>query len=115
LCTGLLLNKFPGFAPTDVFLGVLSLIGFGFNVWLYFDDVRNRGSILNNVAHPVIDIVTSPAATERLTRGEAGSAPIDYKLSNDQGAVIADAEIVMMTEEQRRAVKRSIARQSFAK
>lgn len=59
--TGVLENKHPGkFASVDVFLGSLSLIGVGFNIWLYFDDIKNRGSVLNNVAKPVQEMMTSP-------------------------------------------------------
>jgi hypothetical protein len=52
--TGVLENKHPGkFVSVDIFLGFLSLIGAGFNVWLYYDDINKRGGVLNNVPKPV--------------------------------------------------------------
>jgi MFS family permease len=50
LIVGVLEDRTPyRYENTFVFLGCLSLIGMVFNIWLYYDDIKNQGSTLNNV------------------------------------------------------------------
>ena len=75
-----------------MYFSLLACIGIFFNVWLYFDDIRNRGGILdaiddgsgqNNEA-----LMSTPVASNK--RDEAMRA---MKASDD------DAELEMMTDE----------------
>ena len=47
----------------------LSIIGFCINVWLYFDDLKNRGGVLDKIDNgdgdKMGDLVTSPTVAER--------------------------------------------------
>lgn len=61
LVVGVLEGATPNrYVTTYVFLGTLSLIGMAFNIWLYFDDIKYRGSILNNVPKTIEEMMTSP-------------------------------------------------------
>ena len=62
-------EKDGGYFWLMVYFCVLSLIGLGINIWLYIDDIRNRGGILDKVdkgnnaeedAMKVGDFMTSP-------------------------------------------------------
>lgn len=65
-CTGLLLNKNPGrFVSTYIFLGFLSLIGMGANIWLYIDDIKNRDGVLDKVPKSIEELMTSPKSDGR--------------------------------------------------
>ena len=53
---------------------VLCVIGFGINVWLYFDDIKNRGGVLHKVdtgeekdddALKPGDFMTSPTTSQK--------------------------------------------------
>ena len=75
-----------------MYFSLLCCFGIFFNVWLYFDDIRNRGGILdaiddgsgqNNEA-----LMSTPVASNK--RDEAMRA---MKASDD------DAELEMMTDE----------------
>lgn len=113
--TGVLENKHPGkFASVDVFLGSLSLIGAIFNVWLYLDDIKNRGGVLNNVAKPVQEMMTSPEMPRR--DDPAPTAPVDYLKA--EAEIVPEGTVVFeMDPNARQALKRSIGKLSgsFAK
>jgi hypothetical protein len=95
-----------------LFLGTLALIGFGFNVWLYLDDRKNRGSILHNVPTTTMDeMVTSPVAIRRTDLTTV------VEVEEDDLGVPESVDVVEFTAEERAAIKRSMARSrnSFAK
>ena len=85
-------KKQDGYFWLMMYFSVLACIGIFFNVWLYFDDIRNRGGILdaiddgsgqNNEA-----LMSTPVAANK--RDEAMRA---MKASDD------DAELEMMTDD----------------
>ncbi len=64
---GRLEDRFPNsFAPVYIFLGSLATIGAVFNVWLYTDDIKNRGSVLNNVPVMLEDMMSPKAEKKSL-------------------------------------------------
>lgn len=66
LVVGALEHKTPNrYVNTFCFLGSLSLIGMLLNIWLYVDDIKNRGSVLNNVPSTIEDMMTSPPMDRR--------------------------------------------------
>lgn len=72
LVVGVLENRTPNrFVNTFVFLGALSLIGMILNIWLYYDDIKNRGGVLNNVPAAVQDMMASPPTERRLMEESA--------------------------------------------
>lgn len=72
LIVGVLENRTPArFVNTFVFLGSLSLIGMILNIWLYYDDIKNRGGVLNNVPAAVQDMMASPPTERRLMEENA--------------------------------------------
>ena len=56
-----------------VYFCALAIIGFLINIWLYIDDIKNRGGVLDKVdsgedqnqAPPVNDFVASPTQAQR--------------------------------------------------
>ena len=62
---GLLIGDSDRYVTTMVFLGFLSLIGMLLNIWLYYDDIHNRGGILNNVPSTVTEMMQSPTMDRR--------------------------------------------------
>jgi len=49
-CSGSLIDNHPGnYAPVMCLLGGFALCGTVCNVVLYFDDIKNRGSVLDKV------------------------------------------------------------------
>lgn len=67
---GYVTENTSGFVPDMLMLAAFALCGFLLNIWLYFDDIRNRGSVLNNVdkGETLEELMTSPVA-ERKTAG----------------------------------------------
>jgi len=59
--TGVLEGKTPGkYVNTYCFLGSLAFIGMFLNIWLYFDDIKNRGGVLHKVPAKIEDMIASP-------------------------------------------------------
>ena len=58
---GLLETKHEtNYSSAYVFLGSLATIGFGFNIWLYYDDRKYRKGVLYFVESTVEEMMTSP-------------------------------------------------------
>lgn len=80
LIVGQLENATPGrYVLTYFFLGSLSLVGLGFNIWLYIDDIKNRGGVLNNVATTVEEMMTSPKPPPRREMDDDVEVPEDVE------------------------------------
>jgi len=41
-------------------LAGFAMIGLIFNIWLYVDDIKNRGGVLDEIKKKVKDMMTSP-------------------------------------------------------
>ena len=114
---GKLEDRFPNsLAPVYIFLGSLATIGAVFNVWLYNDDIKNRGSVLNNVPKMLEEMMQSPKV-------ERNQLPSEKAISGEMGEeLLGIPENVVVyefdkeaTSETRAALKRSLARSSMAR
>jgi hypothetical protein len=85
-----------------VWLGSLALIGVFFNIWLYIDDIKNRDAVLDSV----------PVMLTELTVG------LDLPKINDSTGIRESSgrqsmreslKLEIQTEEERNALKRSLA------
>lgn len=101
LVSGVLQAKYKNtFAPVYLFLGALATIGFLFNIWLYFDDIRNRNGVLNNVP-----VMTTEAMVTSPTPQRKSFVPNENQAEDELG-LVETVDVVEMTAEQRRALKR---------
>jgi hypothetical protein len=106
--TGFELDAAEG-KPNEYFSTMMTLaafasIGFFVNLWLYIDDIKNRGSVLNEVKKKGDDM------TNMMT-----SPPPKRKRLGENGEDIADgipADIYAENKSTRDALKRSIARRA---
>jgi len=71
------------YVTTYCFLGCLSLLGMCFNVWLYFDDIRNRNGTLDNVPSSVNDLMSSPPKPKRAVL-DADEALLNLSPKNEE-------------------------------
>ena len=80
-----------------VYFCFLSIIGFFINIWLYIDDIKNRGGVLDKVdtgegdggqANPVNDFVASPTQAQR----RQNKQDLENLKSKD-GGMTADEEV----------------------
>lgn len=73
-----------------IYFSLLACCGIVFNVWLYFDDIRNRGGVLDKVdsGENLEELMSTPVAANR--RDEAARA---MKQSDD------DAELEMNVDD----------------
>lgn len=80
-------------------LALLAAIGFCFNIWLYFDDIRYRGGALDKVYKDegITDLMTSPPPQRREV-STPNESFLTYKKDKNN----------------REALKRSMARSSMA-
>jgi len=123
LVTGVLLGKYPdNYTPVYMFLGSLSTIGVFFNIWLYIDDRKYRGSVLHNVPKQVNEMMASPTGTERRTLEPEGFK--EFNAVDAAGLPVSDelglpmgVEVYEISRDSRQALRRSMAKtsSSFAK
>lgn len=73
-------HKYYGYINEMILLTAFAFIGFMFNIWLYVDDLKNRGGQLDKVPSSkddgeggITDMMTSPATGRR----QPGDAEID--------------------------------------
>ena len=91
-----------------VILAVFAALGFIVNIFVYIDDIRNRGSMLNKVHTDdnLEALMTSPTGERKVDEGQASQFVDSGNLYLTQGYSDGNA---------RDALKRSIARSSMAK
>ena len=100
IVTGVLQDKHPGnFVAVDCWLGSLALIGVLFNVWLYVDDIKNRDAVLDKVPIMLTDLTVEPETVR----------PVSDRASSARVSMRETLKPEEMTEEERNAIKRSLA------
>jgi MFS family permease len=114
---GLLQTKFPNsFAPVYIFLGTLATIGCFFNIWLYTDDIKNRGSVLNNVPVMLEEMMVSPKVERKSLLPDAAllgeMEPLELGIPENVVIYEFDKDA---TKETRAALKRSLVRSSIVR
>jgi len=82
-CSGSLIDNHPGnYTPVMCLLGGFALCGLGCNLVLYFDDIKNRGGILDKVPGAT-ETIAALMATPQIPKKEfVKAAPADYTTFN---------------------------------
>ena len=98
ILAGFCLNtaKDDGYFWFQIYFCILCVIGFFINVWMYLDDLKNRGGVLHYVDNgddnedepKVTDFVTSPTATQRRKAEEEVQ-----ELKAKEGGMTADEQV----------------------
>lgn len=120
---GTVTENTSGFVPDMLMLAAFAACGFVLNIWLYFDDIRYRGSVLNNVdkGEQLAELMTSPPA-ERKTAGDNDlieGEVVMAEMEDNQHLMNKDAHLSVPTgvdlyaedKDARDALKRSMAKQ----
>ena len=111
-----------------VYYSILAVIGIFFNVWLYVDDIRNRGGILDAIDDGTgqnnKDLMSTPVATNRRSEAvramQASNSDEDAELEmNYDSQVESPAKVDLLTyksdKDVRNSLRRSLAKQSMSK
>ena len=94
----------------------LSAIGIVFNVWLYIDDLKNRGGILDKVdeGDGVGDLMTSPVPEKR-RKFDPNEADEEAEMHVDEDEVVKQGLLeYKKNKEMRDSLRHSVAKNSAA-
>lgn len=92
----------------------LSAIGIVFNVWLYIDDLKNRGGILDRVdeGENIADLMTSPVADKR-RKFEEVEGDDEAEMHVDEDEVVKQGLLeYKKNKEMRDSLRHSVAKNS---
>ena len=95
------------------FLALLGFIGFCFNVALYFDDINNRGGVLNNVAKKRDELQEHMESSKIEVKGEQTGMFVGETAFTDETPA-SDPNKLSAIVSNPDALKRSMARASLA-
>ena len=119
LISGVLLNtkREQGYFWLMMYFSFLACCGIVINLWLYVDDLKNHGGILDAVdnGEKIEEMMTTPVAKDRrkMQKDAMEGAEVDIDMNVD-GDIKAQLDVYHSNKEARDNLKRSVAKQAMS-